>query len=221
MTETTIWDIDEHRGEPPGIRRLALQEAMRYLASYLNGDNILEPRTVAPEHGGNPLIMRSVEGIYVSVGLDPGRLRADPDSPLVGRGIQRIWDEDGHLFLTGARFGETRIVEVRQLTDMGVKRLVALAEATYVPPHWVSPVNRSYDSSDAMWDGVLALWRDPAMAAAPDYAARSEYLPKARAGLRRATETTDHSAIARLLGADPADPTSLSMGGADVGAPTL
>lgn len=47
MTETTIWDIDEHRGEPPAIRRLALQEAMRYLASYLNGDNILEPRTVA------------------------------------------------------------------------------------------------------------------------------------------------------------------------------
>lgn len=222
MTETTIWDIDEHRGEPPGIRRLALQEAMRHLESYLDGDGILEPRTVAPENGGNPLVARSGDdGFFVCGWLDVLNLAGD--SPLVDCEIQRIRDEDGRLFLTGTRDGETVDVEVRQLTDEGAARLDALAGATYVPPHWVSPVDRAYAPGDAMWDGVLDLWRDPVMAAAPEYAARSAYLPKVRLSASRLAESswTATADDPTLPGLDPADPTGLSMGGADAAAPTL
>lgn len=122
MTETTIWDIDEHRGEPPGIRRLALHESLRHLESYLDGDGILEPRTVAPENGGNPLVARSGDdGFFVCGWLDVLNLAAD--SPLAGCEIQRIRDEDGRLFITGDRDGGTVDVEVRQLTEAGVGRL--------------------------------------------------------------------------------------------------
>ena len=189
MTMTTIWDIEEHRGEPPGIRRSALQESLRHLESYLADDGILEPCTVAPEHGGNPLIARSAEGIYVCDFLNA--LRSDPDSPLMGRGIQRIRDDDGRLFLTGTRNGETVDVEVRQLTDEGAARLDALAAATTSPPHWVSPVNHAYAPGRAMWDGVLALWDDPGMAAAPEYAARSAYLPKVKLSKERITSDAE------------------------------
>ena len=33
MTETTIWDIEEHRREPPGIRDLDFRESSTALAS--------------------------------------------------------------------------------------------------------------------------------------------------------------------------------------------
>ena len=32
MTETTIWDIEEHRKEPPGIRNLDFRESFDHLA---------------------------------------------------------------------------------------------------------------------------------------------------------------------------------------------
>lgn len=43
MTETTIWDIEEHRKEPPGIRNLDFRESFDHLADYLDGYNIREP----------------------------------------------------------------------------------------------------------------------------------------------------------------------------------
>lgn len=222
MTETTIWDIGEHRGEPPAIRVLSFRESFYHLDDYLSGGDMLETRPRIPGvSGGNPLITRSVEGIYVCGFLNA--LRFHPDSPLVGHGIRRVWDEDGHLFLTVARDGESLTVEVRQLTDKGVERLDDLAGAVNVPPHWVSPVNRLYTSGDAMWDGVFDLWRDPVMAAAPDYAARSTYLPKVRLSASRLAESALTAAAddPTLPGLDPADPTGLSMGGADAAATTL
>ena len=67
------------------------------------------------------------------------------------------------------------------------------------------------------------MWDDPAMAAPPAYAARSVYLPKVRLSASRLAES-DWTATAddpALPGLDPADPTGLSMGGADAAATTL
>ena len=133
MTETTIWDIEEHRKEPPGIRNLDFRESFDHLADYLDGYNIREPRTFDPENGGNPLMVRSGDGFYVGGSLN--MLRDDPDSPLFGCEIQNIRDEDGHLFITGNRDGGTVGVEVRQLTKAGEPRLDDLTEATYRPPY--------------------------------------------------------------------------------------
>lgn len=220
MTETTIWDIDEHRGEPPAIRRLALQEAMRHLESYLDGDGILEPRTVAPEHGGNPLVARSGDdGFFVCGWLDVLNLAAD--SPLAGCEIQRIRDEDGRLFITGDRDGGTVDVEVRQLTEAGVGRLKESEDRF----PWVSAVNRAHVKGpfSFTYSALLAMWDDPAMAAPPAYAARSAYLPKVRLSASRLAESawTATADDPTLPGLDPADPTGLSMGGADAAATTL
>lgn len=137
MTETTIWDIEEHRREPVGIRNFSFRESFDHLADYLDGYNIREPRTFDPENGGNPLMVRSGDGFYVGGSLN--MLRDDPDSPLFGCEIQNIRDEDGHLFITGNRDGGTVGVEVRQLTKAGEPRLDDLTEATYRPPYWVDP----------------------------------------------------------------------------------
>ena len=142
MTETTIWDIEEHRKEPPGIRNLDFRESFDHLADYLDGYNIREPRTFDPENGGNPLMVRFSGGVYVGGSLN--MLRDDPDSPLFGCEIQNIRDEDGHLFITGNRDGGTVGVEVRQLTKAGEPRLDDLTEATYRPPYWVDPVNQAF-----------------------------------------------------------------------------
>lgn len=76
MTETTIWDIEEHRKEPPGIRNLDFRESFDHLADYLDGYNIREPRTFDPENAGNPLMVRFSGGVYVGVSLN--MLRDDP-----------------------------------------------------------------------------------------------------------------------------------------------
>lgn len=219
MTETTIWDIDEHRGEPPGIRRLALRESLRHLESYLDGDGILEPRTVDPEYGGNPLVARSAAGFFVCGWLDVLNLAGD--SPLAGCEIQRIRDEDGRLFLTGTRDGETVDVEVRQLTEAGVGRLKESEDRF----PWVSAVNRAHVKGpfSFTYSALLAMWDDPAMAAPPAYAAHSAYLPKVRLSASRLAEGTRTATAddSTLPGLDPADPTGLSMGGTDAAATTL
>lgn len=190
MTETTIWDIEEHRREPIGIRNLSFRESFDHLTDYLAGYNIREPRTFDPENGGNPLMVRFGGGFYVGGSLN--MLRDDPDSPLFGCEIQNIWDEDGHLFITGDRDGGTVGVEVRQLTKAGEPRLDDLTEAAYRPPYWVDPVNQAFTPGDTMYDGVLAIWDDPAMTVAPEYAAHSTYLPKVRASMeRRMTDQPD------------------------------
>ena len=183
MTETTIWDIEEHRREPVGIRNFSFRESFDHLADYLDGYNIREPRTFDPENAGNPLMVRFSGGVYVGGSLN--MLRDDPDSPLFGCEIQNIRDEDGHLFITGNRDGGTVGVEVRQLTKAGEPRLDDLTEATYRPPYWVDPVNQAFTPAHPMYDGVLAMWDDPTMAVTPEYAAHSTYLPKARARIAR------------------------------------
>ena len=82
MTETTIWDIEEHRREPVGIRNFSFRESFDHLADYLDGYNIREPRTFDPENAGNPLMVRFSGGVYVGGSLN--MLRDDPDSPLFG-----------------------------------------------------------------------------------------------------------------------------------------
>ncbi len=185
MTETTIWDIEEHRKEPPGIRNLDFRESFDHLADYLDGYNIREPRTFDPENGGNPLMVRSGDGFYVGGSLN--MLRDDPDSPLFGCEIQNIRDEDGHLFITGDRSGETVDMEVRQLTNNGMDHLNDLALSTYRYA-WINPVDSAYPKGNPMRDSVLAMWDDPAMTVAPEYAAHSTYLPKVRASRERLTE---------------------------------
>ena len=185
MTETTIWDIEEHRKEPPGIRNLDFRESFDHLADYLDGYNIREPRTFDPENGGNPLMVRSGDGFYVGGSLN--MLRDDPDSPLFGCEIQNIRDEDGHLFITGNRDGETVDMEVRQLTNNGMDHLNDLALSTYRYA-WINPVDSAYPKGNPMRDSVLAMWDDPAMTVAPEYAAHSTYLPKVRASRERLTE---------------------------------
>lgn len=236
MTETTIWDIEEHRSEPIGIRDLSFRESYLHLDSYLDGDGILEPRSFASDAAGNPLMARAAGGIYVSVSLTA--LQYGSDSPLLDCEIRSIRDEDGRLHITGARNGDAVDVEVRQLTGEGMDRLSRLTES--VDYGWISPVNRAYFKEDVdLYDGVLALWNDRAMAAAPEYAAHSTYLPKVRAGMEHmkaagedgssperesasaCVDPNDRTITVGSVPVDPASPLNLSMGDAGVSGVTL
>lgn len=167
MTETTIWDIEEHRKEPPGIRNLDFRESFDHLADYLDGYNIREPRTFDPENGGNPLMVRSGDGLYVGGSLN--MLRDDPDSPLFGCEIQNIWDENGHLFLTGAHHDGSVSVELRQLTNDGADAYEAIhdAEDSWEP---FTINGREYDGGDqSIIQALRDLWDDPDLAEVPRY----------------------------------------------------
>ena len=167
MTETTIWDIEEHRKEPPGIRNLDFRESFDHLADYLDGYNIREPRTFDPENGGNPLMVRSGDGFYVGGSLN--MLRDDPDSPLFDCEIQKIWDENGHLFLTGAHHDGSVRVELRQLTNDGAEAYETIRDAMDSSEQFTINGKTYGGTYQSIIYALRDLWNDPDLAEVPRY----------------------------------------------------
>lgn len=167
MTETTIWDIEEHRREPVGIRNFSFRESFDHLADYLDGYNIREPRTFDPENAGNPLMVRFSGGVYVGGSLN--MLRDDPDSPLFGCEIQNIRDEDGHLFITGNRDGGTVGVEVRQLTNDGAEAYETIRDAMDSSEQFTINGKTYGGTYQSIIYALRDLWNDPDLAEVPRY----------------------------------------------------
>lgn len=140
---------------------------------------------------GNPVIVagsigrwdgtRSGFTVYDSFGnaIDTSPSRYGGDNVFADCEIQKIWDENGHLFLTGAHHDGSVSVELRQLTNDGVEAYKSIKDAADAWTTEQFTINgRSYDGGDqSIRKAIHDLWDDPALTETPRYAERTFGLP--------------------------------------------
>lgn len=129
---------------------------------------------------GNPVIVSGTIGRWDGErrGFSPFKSLADALStspsrfgegnPLADCEIQKVWDENGHLFVHGAHHDGSVTVEVRQLTDEGAAALEAIEDAWVGEPFEAG--GRTYDGSmQSVNQAMRDLWDAPSLCPAPRY----------------------------------------------------
>lgn len=132
---------------------------------------------------GNPVIVsgsigrwdgtRSGFTVYDSFrdAIDTSPSSYDGDNVFADCEIQKIWDENGHLFPTGAHHDGSVSVELRQLTNKGMDAYEAIEDAlaTWTTDHFT--INgRSYSTGvKSILQAIRDLWNDPDLAEVPRY----------------------------------------------------
>lgn len=89
--------------------------------------------------------------------------------------IQRVWDENGSLFLSGAHHDGDVDVEMRQLTDAGERLLTDCIDYEgdiVLPDDGINAMGRTYRDGDEN-QFVHDLWENPETCAAPRYMERN------------------------------------------------
>ena len=97
--------------------------------------------------------------------LDTGREGTFADCEM-----ERIWDENGHLYATGSHHDGGVTVELRQLTDKGVRAFKRIERAWNQGGRFSINGRRYADSDDAPIKAMHDLWDDPQLAVLPRYA---------------------------------------------------
>lgn len=190
---------------------------------------------------GNPVIVSGSIGrwngttsgftVYDSFedAIDTSPSRFGGDNVFADCEIQKIWDENGHLYLTGAHHDGSVSMELRQLTNKGADAYETIhdAEDSWEP---FTINGREYDGGDqSIIHAIRDLWDDPDLAEVPRYMEKAFGCPaeeyeaperpkeQARDG-DRAEHVFYSTAEAPSEGfalPDPADPTSIAIGGTD------
>lgn len=126
------------------------EEEMRALAAFFNGEKSDMSDFVNPYGGNHILVSGSVgrwngtsTGIAVYKDFDAA---TDCSPSRFGQGnvfadceIQKVWDENGTLYLAGAHHDGRVSVEMRQLTDEGERLWGQLDYEDYLPPMGLPP----------------------------------------------------------------------------------
>lgn len=124
--------------------------------------------------GGNRIIARGSIGRWdgTSHGMTAYRdfddMMSGTDSVFKDCQIDKVWDENGSLFIHGYHHDGAVEVEVRQLTDAGEEALAAIEDA------WVGDeftiAGKTYDgSAQSTMDALDDLWENPDLCPAPRY----------------------------------------------------
>lgn len=103
--------------------------------------------------------------------IDTSPSRFGGDNVFADCEIQKIWDENGHLFLTGAHHDGSVTMELRQLTFEGENAYDAIRAAEDSWEEEPFTVNgRTYDGGDqSILQAIHDLWNDPDLAEVPHY----------------------------------------------------
>lgn len=113
--------------------------------------------------------------------------------------IQKVWDENGTLHLSGAHHDGGVSVEMRQLTDEGEKlysEWLLDGEELYLPEDGFSAMGKSYRDGDEN-QFVLDLWESPEMCAAPRYAEKAFGCPTEEYEMQVSGTRTDSFAVSK------------------------
>lgn len=155
----TDTEIFEHQ---MALRDLDYEDEITALTAYLAG----EPSDMSSsfsKKGGNPLIVKGTIGRFdgtrsgFSVFKDFDELLHGSDSPFMDCEIQKIWDENGSLFIHGAHHDGSVSVELRQLSDAGVDAYDAISDAWVNEPFTAG--GKSYDGSEhSVFEAMSDLW---------------------------------------------------------------
>ena len=173
-------DLGDLRDE---MKDFDYEEEMRALAAFFNGEKSDMSDFVNPYGGNHILVSGSVgrwngtsTGIAVYKDFDAA---TDCSPSRFGQGnvfadceIQKVWDENGTLYLAGAHHDGRVSVEMRQLTDEGERLWGQLDYEDYLPLEGLTAMGKHYELGDEN-RFVHDLYNSPELCAAPRYVEQS------------------------------------------------
>lgn len=113
------------------------------------------------------------DGLYLSNGdIDCSPSRFGQGNVFADCEIQKVWDENGTLYLTGAHHDGRVSVEMRQLTDEGERLWGQLDYEDYLPLEGLTAMGKHYELGDEN-RFVHDLYNSPELCAAPRYVEQS------------------------------------------------
>lgn len=161
------------------LKELDFGEEMEALTAFFDGRTSQMSDALNP-YGGNHILVRGTssrfDGTYSGINVYEDFTRATDCSPnhfhlgnvFADCEIQKIWDENGALFLSGAHHDGGVTVEVRQLTDEGEALLGELVDGAYLPEGGLSLAGKVYLGGEEN-AFIHALFENPALCQTPRY----------------------------------------------------
>ena len=159
------------------------EEEMRALAAFFNGEKSDMSDFVNP-YGGNHILVSGSVGRWngTSTGIAAYKdfdAATDCSPSRFGQGnvfadceIQKVWDENGTLYLAGAHHDGRVSVEMRQLTDEGERLWGQLDYEDYLPLEGLTAMGKHYRLG-AENRFIHDLYNSPELCAAPRYVEQS------------------------------------------------
>lgn len=150
------------------LRDLDYENEMRALAAFFDGKKSDMSDFINPYGGNHIFVAGSVE-------------RWDDTIPVIAvyKGfdaatdwIQKVWDENGTLYLAGAHHYGRVSVEMRQLTDAGERLWGQLDYEDYLPLEGLTAMGKHYELGDEN-QFIHDLYNSPELCAAPRYMEQS------------------------------------------------
>lgn len=173
LTEEEVWEQYDDAGlaeHSLGLRDYDFEMEAAALDSYLVGSSLIISGTIERWDGmrGGFSVFDDLEGLLYG-----------SDSPFADCEIQKVWDENGHLFIHGAHHDGGVTVEMRQLTDSGIEAYEVIKE---VADAWVDDpftvAGKHYDGSEqSVIEALRDLWGNSALVQTPRYMERAYGCP--------------------------------------------
>ena len=173
-------EIFNHQME---MKAFDYEEEMRALAAFFNGEKSDKSDFINPYGGNHIFVAGSVERwddtIPVITVYKNFAAATDCSPSRFGQGnvfadceIQKVWDENGTLYLAGAHHDGRVSVEMRQLTDEGERLWGQLDYEDYLPLEGLTAMGKHYELGDEN-RFVHDLYNSPELCAAPRYVEQS------------------------------------------------
>lgn len=213
-------EIFNHQME---MKAFDYEEEMRALAAFFNGEKSDMSDFVNPYGGNHILVSGSVgrwngtsTGIAVYKDFDAA---TDCSPSRFGQGnvfadceIQKVWDENGTLYLSGAHHDGRVSVEMRQLTDEGERLWGQLDYEDYLPLEGLTAMGKHYELGDEN-QFIHDLYNSPELCAAPRYVEQSFGCPSEEYEKEDMTDLLEDNSIAVSLPGDEKDEDGYSLTG--------
>lgn len=165
------------------LRDFDYEEEMRALTAFFDGKKSDMSDFINPYGGNHIFVAGSVERwddtIPVITVYKDFDAATDCSPSRFGRGnvfadceIQKVWDENGTLYLAGAHHDGRVSVEMRQLTDEGERLWGQLDYEDYLPLEGLTAMGKHYELGDEN-QFIHDLYNSPELCATPRYAEQS------------------------------------------------
>lgn len=165
------------------LRDFDYEEEMRALTAFFDGKKSDMSDFINPYGGNHIFVAGSVERwddtIPVITVYKDFDAATDCSPSRFGRGnvfadceIQKVWDENGTLYLAGAHHDGRVSVEMRQLTDEGERLWGQLDYEDYLPIEGLTAMGKHYELGDEK-QFIHDLYNSPELCTAPRYMEQS------------------------------------------------
>lgn len=174
---------DEIFEEQMDMRNFDFEFEMASLTAFFDGKKSDQSEFINPYGGNHILVSGSVErwdgtssgiNVYESFddAIDCSPSRFQGGNVFADCEIDKVWDENGTLFVTGHHHDGGVQVEMRQLTDAGERLFSQLDYGEYLPLEGLSAMGKTYALGD---EGTFIsdLYNDPALCVRPRYMEQS------------------------------------------------